>query len=99
MCVILGYFGNVYRGQLKRPGSSHSTPVAVKSLKNEILYERGNVEEFLREAALMATLDHPNILRLLGVCYSNDGVPSLVLPFMQFGDLRSYVADPYRVRF
>lgn len=39
---------------------------------------------------------HPNILRLLGVCYSADGVPSLVLPFMQFGDLRSYVSDPYR---
>jgi serine/threonine protein kinase len=46
----------------------------------------------------MKSLDHPNILRLLGVCYSNDGVPSLVLPFMQFADLRSYVADPYRVR-
>jgi serine/threonine protein kinase len=55
------------------------------------------LDEFLREGELMAALDHPNVIPLLGICYSMDGVPSLVLPFMQLGDLRSYVSDPYRV--
>ncbi|KAI6187477.1 Protein kinase domain-containing protein [Aphelenchoides besseyi] len=63
--------------------------------RGELLYERGNVEDFLREGDTMRGLDHPNVLRLLGICY-NDGIPSLITPFMAYGDLRSYVGDPYR---
>ncbi|KAI6217050.1 Protein kinase domain-containing protein [Aphelenchoides fujianensis] len=94
--VGTGYFGHVYRGQLREAGSSFTKVIAIKSLKSELLYERGNVEDFLREGDIMRGLDHPNVLRLLGICYSADGIPSLITPFMSLGDLRTYVVDPYR---
>lgn len=95
--LFSGYFGNVYKGVLRDPIKSNYTGVAIKSLKSEILYERGNVDDFLKEGMVMKNLDHPNIMRLLGICYSNDGIPSLVMPFMHYGDLRSYVGDSTRV--
>ncbi|CAD5227240.1 unnamed protein product [Bursaphelenchus xylophilus] len=91
-----GYFGNVYKGVLRDPMKGTYSPVAIKSLKSEILYERGNVDDFLKEGLMMKNLDHPNIMKLQGICYSSDGIPSLIMPFMNFGDLRSYVSDPHR---
>lgn len=40
--------------------------VAVKMLKEEASADMQN--DFQREAALMAEFDHPNIVRLLGMC-------------------------------
>lgn len=40
--------------------------VAVKMLKEEASVDMQN--DFQREAALMAEFDHPNIVRLLGMC-------------------------------
>lgn len=45
----------------------------------------------------MRRFNHPNILRLLGISISNDGKPSLILPFMHNSDLRTYISDPFRV--
>jgi len=42
------------------------TMVAVKMLKEEASVDMQN--DFQREAALMAEFDHPNIVRLLGLC-------------------------------
>ena len=43
---------------------------------------------------IMKKLDHPNVLPLLGVCtdsnYEN-GSPFMILPFMSYGDLKSYL--------
>lgn len=44
------------------------TMVAVKMLKEEASADMQN--DFQREAALMAQFDHPNIVRLLGWCFS-----------------------------
>ncbi|KAG9336261.1 hypothetical protein JZ751_002608, partial [Albula glossodonta] len=46
--------------------------------------------EFLKEAHLMSQFDHPNILRLLGVCLQNEP-QYLILELMEGGDLRSYL--------
>lgn len=36
--------------------------------------------------------NHPNILHLIGVCFnSEDNLPSIVLPYMAKGDLRSFL--------
>lgn len=36
--------------------------------------------------------DHPNILRLIGVCFNTeDNLPAIVLPYMAKGDLRSFL--------
>ena len=44
----------------------------------------------------MKTLNHPNILPVIGVCLeTNDGSgsPFMVLPFMVNGDLKSYLKN------
>ncbi|TMS08539.1 Muscle, skeletal receptor tyrosine protein kinase [Larimichthys crocea] len=62
-----GAFGRVF--QARAPGllpMESFTMVAVKMLKEEASADMQN--DFQREAALMAQFDHPNIVRLLGVC-------------------------------
>ena len=40
----------------------------------------------------MKDFHHPNVLGLLGVVFdSPDGVPYLVLPFMELGNLKDYL--------
>ena len=42
----------------------------------------------------MLGFDHPNVLKLLGVCFdTEDKLPLIVLPFMENGDLRSFLAS------
>ena len=40
----------------------------------------------------MLDFDHPNVMRLIGVCFdTDDGLPLIVLPYMANGDLRSFL--------
>ena len=39
----------------------------------------------------MSTLDHPNVLTLMGVCLDGGPAPFLVMPFMFNGSLLSYL--------
>lgn len=55
------------------------------------------LKEFLEEATLMKDLKHKNIVNLLGVVIENNK-PYVVLPFMEKGDLKSYVSDGNNVR-
>ena len=67
---------------------THKTPVAVKTLKTES-YENCK-EEFDQEAALMSILDHPNIVKLLGVATEEDP-HCMIFEFMEFGDLNQFL--------
>ena len=50
------------------------------------------VEEFVSESAIMLDFDHPNVLKLLGVCFdTEDRLPLIVLPLMANGDLKSFL--------
>ncbi|XP_015240262.1 PREDICTED: muscle, skeletal receptor tyrosine-protein kinase [Cyprinodon variegatus] len=84
-----GAFGRVF--QARAPGLLPTEPftmVAVKMLKEEASADMQN--DFQREAALMAEFDHPNILRLLGVCAV--GKPMcLLFEYMAQGDLNEYL--------
>ncbi|KAF7665325.1 hypothetical protein LDENG_00147640 [Lucifuga dentata] len=88
-----GEFGSVMEGLLTQEESV--LKVAVKTMKIAIC-TRTEMEEFLREAACMKEFDHPNVMRLLGVCLQtveSEGYPSpvVILPYMKHGDLHSYL--------
>lgn len=49
----------------------------------------------------MRGLNHKNVLSLVGVCVEDDDLrksPLIVLPFMQNGDLRTFLRDGNNVR-
>ena len=39
----------------------------------------------------MKDFDHPNVLGLLGLTFEPSGSPLVVLPFMEHGDLKSFL--------
>ena len=50
------------------------------------------MESFLNECVLMKKVDHINVLSLLGVCLdTEDGLPYIILPFMDNGDLKTFL--------
>ena len=51
------------------------------------------MEELVAEIATMKIFDHPNVLKLLGVCVdtNDDGMLRAVLPYMANGDLRNFL--------
>lgn len=84
-----GAFGRVF--QARAPGlvpEEEFTLVAVKMLKDEASHDLQL--DFEREACLLADFDHPNIVKLLGVCAI--GRPMcLLFEFMGKGDLNEYL--------
>uniref|UniRef100_A0A4W4H411 receptor protein-tyrosine kinase n=1 Tax=Electrophorus electricus TaxID=8005 RepID=A0A4W4H411_ELEEL len=88
-----GEFGAVMEGHLKHPDGT-SEKVAVKTMKLDNFSQR-EIEEFLNEAACMKDFNHPNVIRLLGVCLEvgpgHFPKPMVILPFMKYGDLHSFL--------
>ncbi|NXP02273.1 MERTK kinase, partial [Thinocorus orbignyianus] len=88
-----GEFGSVMEGRLSQP-EGIPQKVAVKTMKLDNFSQR-EIEEFLSEAACMKDFDHPNVIKLLGVCIelSSQQVPKpmVILPFMKYGDLHSFL--------
>jgi len=84
-----GAFGRVF--QAKAPGlvpGEEFTNVAVKMLKEEASDDL--LLDFEREACLLAEFDHPNIVKLLGVCAL--GRPMcLLFEYMGRGDLNEFL--------
>ncbi|XP_041042779.1 muscle, skeletal receptor tyrosine-protein kinase [Carcharodon carcharias] len=84
-----GAFGRVFQARAPQLLEQEtSTMVAVKMLKEEASPDMQ--ADFQREAALMAEFDHPNIVKLLGVCAI--GKPMcLLFEYMAYGDLNEYL--------
>ena len=80
-----GAFGRVFHA--KAPGiisSQEFTDVAVKVLKDEASSDLQM--DFEREACLLSKFDHPNIVKLLGICAI--GKPTcLIFEYMEKGNL------------
>ncbi|KAF6040375.1 MERTK [Bugula neritina] len=92
-----GHFGLVYKSQLTTPAGNLRT-VAVKSIieDKEISFE--DLEDFLSEGVLMIDFKHGNVLSLVGVVYEPGERPLVVLPYMENGDLCSFVKKEDLVR-
>ncbi|XP_025224316.1 tyrosine-protein kinase ABL2 isoform X7 [Theropithecus gelada] len=79
-----GQYGEVYVGVWKK----YSLTVAVKTLKEDTM----EVEEFLKEAAVMKEIKHPNLVQLLGVCTLEPPF-YIVTEYMPYGNLLDYLRE------
>ena len=63
-----------------------------------VLYIAGSLDgmkDLVAESAIMKTVDHPNVLPLLGVCidYKDEDMLRVVMPFMANGDLKTFLKN------
>ena len=72
-----GNFGDVFRGKWNR-----TTDVALKKLKS-----REHLEEFLREASMLQSLNHPNIVHFFGIHVTPTGESFIVMEYLPEGSL------------
>ena len=86
-----GNFGMVVKGEVTNliPGQ-FSTLVAIKVLKKGSSSDARS--DFIREAVLVHQFDHPNILKLLGVCFDQEPF-CIAFEFMDLGDLNKYLRN------
>ncbi|XP_028936977.1 tyrosine-protein kinase ABL2 isoform X4 [Ornithorhynchus anatinus] len=79
-----GQYGEVYVGVWRK----YNLTVAVKTLKEDTM----EVEEFLKEAAVMKEIKHPNLVQLLGVCTLEPPF-YIVTEYMPYGNLLDYLRE------
>ncbi|XP_022106291.1 tyrosine-protein kinase ABL1-like isoform X2 [Acanthaster planci] len=79
-----GQYGEVYEAVWKK----HNKIVAVKTVREENM----RVDEFLREAAVMKTIKHANLVQLLGVC-TREPPFYIITEFMPHGNLLEYLRE------
>ncbi|XP_011084100.1 probable receptor-like protein kinase At5g20050 [Sesamum indicum] len=84
-----GASGSVFKGIL-----SDGTTVAVKRIDGE---ERGD-KAFKSEVAAIASVQHVNLVRLLGYCISSTGPRFLVYEFIHNGSLDNWIFPRTRAR-
>ena len=78
-----GNYGEVYQAKY------HKMIVAVKTIKEDSM----ETEEFMKEAHVMKKLQHPNLVKLIGVC--SQSLPMyIVQEFVPHGDLLSFLRRP-----
>ncbi|HUM01380.1 MAG TPA: protein kinase [Thermoanaerobaculia bacterium] len=78
-----GGMAEVWRAEDTKLGRA----VAVKVIHADHATDRNFVERFLREARVVASLEHPNILPVYDFG-EEEGLPFLVMPFLEGGTLR-----------
>ncbi|XP_053934192.1 tyrosine-protein kinase Fes/Fps isoform X2 [Cuculus canorus] len=82
--VPKGNFGEVFSGRLR----ADNTPVAVKSCRETLPPELK--AKFLQEARILKQYNHPNIVRLIGVCTQKQPI-YIVMELVQGGDFLSFL--------
>ncbi|XP_033921850.1 tyrosine-protein kinase Fes/Fps isoform X2 [Melopsittacus undulatus] len=83
-CIGRGNFGEVFSGRLL----TDNTPVAVKSCRETLPAELK--AKFLQEARILKQYNHPNIVRLIGVCTQRQPI-YIVMELVQGGDFLSFL--------
>ncbi|XP_040979807.1 tyrosine-protein kinase Fes/Fps isoform X2 [Aquila chrysaetos chrysaetos] len=81
-----GNFGEVFSGRLR----ADNTPVAVKSCRETLPPELK--ARFLQEARILKQYNHPNIVRLIGVCTQKQPI-YIVMELVQGGDFLSFLRN------
>lgn len=86
-----GEYGEVFVGILRM--SRHAPPmdVAIKTLKTEGEMNEWKKNEFLTEARTMLDLEHPHIVKIIGICWSPKTY--MVQELCELGSLQEYLVD------
>ena len=86
-----GAFGVVYEARADGIEQARVvSTVAVKQLRGDSNSQL--VEDFFREVDFMSRLDHPRIVRLLGVCSQQEPF-AMIFEYMDLGDLRDFLRN------
>eukprot|EP01114_Cavostelium_apophysatum_P011195 TRINITY_DN2539_c0_g2_i2.p1 TRINITY_DN2539_c0_g2~~TRINITY_DN2539_c0_g2_i2.p1 ORF type:complete len:1198 (+),score=392.63 TRINITY_DN2539_c0_g2_i2:210-3803(+) len=94
--ISFGASGEVIQGMWRKKGSKQSLGVAIKRVAwetnaasiNSAVATQKFMEDFLYEIKIMSSLNHENILELLGVCITKTDDVLLVTEFMEHGSMR-----------
>lgn len=78
-----GNFGDVYKARLQH----NNQEVAVKTCRSENF---GDAEKFLKEAKILEQYDHPNIVKLIGICSAKEPI-YIVMELMLGGDFLTFL--------
>ena len=54
-------------------------------------YNTTEPNSLMEESLKMAKFNHPNVMRLIGVCIDKGPSPYIVMPYMSYGSLLSYL--------
>nr|BAG55491.1 receptor-type protein tyrosine kinase [Monosiga ovata] len=88
-----GEFGAVFEGLYTKNDEDDKQKVAIKMLRKATTDE--DKGKFLKEAAIMAQFNHPNIVSLVGVCTQPESEPTLiVIEYCHLGSLHGYLQSP-----
>ncbi|CAH1728224.1 unnamed protein product [Chironomus riparius] len=79
-----GNFGDVYKAKLK----SSRQDVAVKTCKHSLPDEQKR--KFLQEGRILKQYDHPNIVKLIGICVQKQPI-MIVMELVEGGSLLTYL--------
>ncbi|XP_071999973.1 protein-tyrosine kinase 2-beta isoform X2 [Engystomops pustulosus] len=82
-----GFFGEVYEGVYRNEHKGEKVSVAVKTCKKDCAPDVK--EKFMSEAFLMRNLDHPHIVKLIGII-EEDPI-WIVMELYPFGELGQYL--------
>ncbi|HLM59665.1 MAG TPA: serine/threonine-protein kinase, partial [Pyrinomonadaceae bacterium] len=85
-----GGMGAVYLG--KRTDGNFEKKVAIKMLRRELNTEKIR-RNFTREKEILATLSHPNIASLIDAGTTGDGVPYLVMEYVEGEPIDAFCRD------
>ncbi|KAH7936638.1 hypothetical protein HPB49_001882 [Dermacentor silvarum] len=88
-----GHFGCVYLGSIKLEDKGQVQEVAVKTLHNNSRGGEGDSMAFLEEALIMKDFHHVNVLPLIGLSIDRADGLMVIIPYMKYGDLLSYIRD------
>ncbi|CAL1528845.1 unnamed protein product [Lymnaea stagnalis] len=91
-CIGSGNFGTVFDGLLEISPELPAEKVAVKMLQDPMSHKL-DLLNFVQEAVMMRQFQHPNVLGLIGLTEQEPGIPFVILPFLENGDLLTYVRN------
>ena len=83
-----GAFGRVYLGQCDNmPKEGETVMVAIKTLKD---ISDDAKKDFEREAGVLTTIEHFNIVTFYGICIEQENY-MMIFEYMEHGDLNNYL--------